>query len=60
MPWRTNNLLQAREEFVKLADAGDQYFSRLYRSFGISFSTLSSQSSVECLGQSFTTVTMDR
>ncbi|MDX6456989.1 MAG: hypothetical protein QOE55_686 [Acidobacteriaceae bacterium] len=36
MPWRTNNLLQAREEFVKLADAGDQYFSRLCRSFGIS------------------------
>jgi transposase len=36
MPWRTSNLLQAREEFVKFADAGDQYFSELCRSFGIS------------------------
>jgi transposase len=36
MPWRTNNLLQAREEFVKFADAGDQCFSRLCRAFGIS------------------------
>ena len=36
MPWRTSNLLQTREEFVKFADAGDQYFSTLCRSFGIS------------------------
>jgi transposase len=36
MPWRTSNLLQAREAFVKLADGGDQYFSRLCCSFGIS------------------------
>jgi transposase len=36
MPWRTTDLLQAREEFVKFADSGDQYFSRLCSSFGIS------------------------
>jgi transposase len=36
MPWRTNNLLQAREEFVKLAGGGDLYFSGLCGSFGIS------------------------
>ena len=36
MPWHTSDLLQAREEFIKLADSGDQYFSRLCSSFGIS------------------------
>jgi transposase len=36
MPWRTSDLLQAREQFVKLADSGDQYFSRLCSEFGIS------------------------
>lgn len=33
------HLLQQREEFVKFADAGDKYFSRLCSSFGISRKT---------------------
>jgi len=39
MPWRASDLLQEREEFVKLADAGSEYFSGLCRSFGISRKT---------------------
>jgi transposase len=36
MPWHTSDLLQEREEFVRLAEAGDEYFSRLCSLFGIS------------------------
>lgn len=36
MPWRTRNLIEAREAFVRAAELGDVYFSRLCRSFGIS------------------------
>jgi transposase len=36
MPWHTSNLVQQREEFVKRADVGEEYFSRLCLSFGIS------------------------
>jgi transposase len=39
MPWHTSNLLQQREAFVQLAEAGGQYFSDLCRSFGISRQT---------------------
>ena len=39
MPWHTSNLDQQREEFVKLADVGEEYFSRLCLSFGISRKT---------------------
>jgi transposase len=36
MPWHTSDLVQQREAFVKLADVGEEYFSRLCLSFGIS------------------------
>jgi transposase len=36
MPWHTSDLVQQREELVKLADVGVEYFSRLCHSFGIS------------------------
>ena len=39
MPWKTSDLLQQREEFVKRAACGDDYFSKLCRSFGISRQT---------------------
>jgi transposase-like protein len=39
MPWHTSDLVQQPEEFIKLADAGEEYFSRLCRSFGISRKT---------------------
>jgi transposase len=39
MPWHTSDLIQEREEFVKLANVGEEYFSRLCRSFGISRKT---------------------
>lgn len=36
MPWRPGNLADEREEFVRLAQSGDEYFSRLCRLFGYS------------------------
>jgi transposase len=36
MPWHTRNLIEAREAFVRFAESGDEYFSRLCQSFGIS------------------------
>jgi hypothetical protein len=36
MPWHTSDLVQQREDFVKRADVGEEYFSRLCLSFGIS------------------------
>ena len=39
MPWHTSDLVQEREEFVKLADASIESFSKLCRSFGISRKT---------------------
>jgi hypothetical protein len=36
MPWHTSDLVQQREEFVKRADVGEEYFSGLCLSFGIS------------------------
>ena len=39
MPWRTSDLLQQREDFVKRAEADDANFSSLCRAFGISRNT---------------------
>jgi putative transposase len=39
MPWHTSDLQQQREEFVKRASQGVEYFSTLCRSFGISRTT---------------------
>jgi transposase len=36
MPWRPRNLVDEREEFQRLAQSGDEHFSRLCLSFGIS------------------------
>jgi transposase len=39
MPWKTIALIEQREEFVRLAIAGNETFARLCRSFGISRQT---------------------
>ena len=39
MPWQTMNLVEAREAFVRASELGDEYFSRLCQSFGISRAT---------------------
>jgi hypothetical protein len=36
LPWHTSDLIQQREDLVKRADVGEEYFSRLCHSFGIS------------------------